>query len=292
VPDPAPIVQALRKEPLSSSINNTFVPPPSPELHPPDANRGSTPPVRVRFNDLRRRGMITPDNLRSNIAFEFRAIKRKLLSSARDPQTGVLTRNLVMVTSALPSEGKTFTAVNLALGLASERDTHVLLIDADVIHPSFETFFEPSPPVGLTNLLKDTRLSISDITHPCADLPNVSVIFAGPRDERTPELLSSRRAADVFAELSRSASDRIIIIDTPPVLASAETANLSAHVHQAVMIIASGGGASRAQAQTAIDHISACPNISVVFNKAEKWNRLAGYDYYYYGRGEGGEKIE
>jgi protein-tyrosine kinase len=289
--DATPMVHALRPDSLPSPADSAVLHAPEPQPGRHEAKHPPPPAARVRFNELRQRGMITPDNLRSNIAFEFRALKRKLLSGARDPNTGSLTRNLVLVTSALPAEGKTFTATNLALALAGERDIRVLLIDGDVIHPSLNTFFEQASPGGLTELLKDPHLSARDVIHHCPDLPNVSVIFAGGRDERTPELISSRRAADLFAEMSSRYRDRIIIIDSPPVLSSAETANLAAHAHQTVMIIASGG-ASRTQIQTAIDHISACPNISVVFNKAAKWNRQAGYDYYYYTRDEGGEKVE
>ena len=236
--------------------------------------------VRLKLGELRRKGMITPDNLKSNISFEFRAIKRKLLAAARDPRTHALTKNLVMVTSALPGEGKTFTATNLALALAAERDLHVLLVDADVIHPSLGSHFEPTYPKGLTNLLNGNCSNMDEVMHVCGDMPNLSIIFSGPRDERAPELISSRKMADICLEMTTRYNNRIVIFDTPPVLASSETANLAAHAHQAVMVVGAGQ-ASRSQLEAALELISVCPNVGLVFNKAPKWHKAQG-DYYYY----------
>jgi protein-tyrosine kinase len=237
--------------------------------------------VRLKLGELRRMGMITPDNLKSNISFEFRAIKRKLLATARDQRTHALTKNLIMITSALPGEGKTFTATNLALALAAERDLHVLLVDADVIHPSLGSHFEPRHPKGLTNLLNGNCSNMDEVMHVCGDMPNLSIIFSGARDERAPELISSRRMADICLEMSTRYSNRIVIFDTPPVLASSETANLAMHAHQAVMVV-SAGQASRSQLQAALELISVCQNVSLVFNKAPKWYKAHGDSYYYY----------
>jgi receptor protein-tyrosine kinase len=237
--------------------------------------------VRIKFNELRRRGMITPDNLRSNIAFEFRGIKRKLLANSRTQLNNTaITNNLIMVTSALPGEGKTFTAANLALALSAERDLHVLLIDADVIHPSLGTLFDSSEGPGLTDVLNGKCSSVAEAIRRCSDQPNLSVIFAGARDERAPELISSKKAADIFIDISRRYKDRIVIFDTPPVLASSETASLATYMHQAFVVVAAGA-ANREQVQTALDNISACQNISLIFNKAPRWRKLAS-DYYYY----------
>ena len=89
----------------------------------------------------------------SVISNEFRGIKRKLLQKARDPETRAAVNNLIMVTSSLPGEGKTFTSINLAMSLAAERGLQVLLIDADVIRPSVGNMFKSPPQEGLTDLL-------------------------------------------------------------------------------------------------------------------------------------------
>ena len=242
--------------------------------------------VRLRFGELRKSGMITPDNMMSGISHEYRSIKRKLLSKARDPKTRAIVNNLVMITSALPGEGKTFTAVNLALSLAAERDLHVLLIDGDVIHPSVKDLFEQTDGKGLIDLLNGGSANISDVIHRCDDIPNLSVIFAGAPDRAVPELVSSHKMWDICVDISTRYNDRIIIIDSPPTLASTEPANMAMHVHQIIMVVAAGQ-ADRTQLQSALESISACRNVSLLFNKAPRWHQVEGDPYYQYYSGNG-----
>ncbi|HXJ00607.1 MAG TPA: AAA family ATPase [Micropepsaceae bacterium] len=266
---------ARSQEPVIPPLTETR---PRPDAQPVDNSKS----VRLRLGELRRKGMITPDNLKSKISFEFRAVKRKLLANARDQKSHALTKNLIMVTSALPGEGKTFTSMNLALALAAERDVRVLLIDGDVIHPSLGALFEPVDPKGLTDLLNGNCNHVDEVMHVCSNLPNLNVVFSGPRDERAPELMSSRRMVDICLEISTRYNNRIVIFDTPPVLASSETANLAMHVHQTIMVV-SAGQANRSQLQTALENLSTCQNISLVFNKAPKWYKADSDSYYYYG---------
>jgi receptor protein-tyrosine kinase len=123
----------------------------------------------------------------SAISNEFRGIKRKLLQKVRDPQTRAAVSNLIMVTSSLPGEGKTFSSINLALSLAAERGLQVLLIDADVIRPSVGNMFMAPPTEGLTDLLTGKVGHVSDVLHRCADIPNLAVIFAYNPSANTPE---------------------------------------------------------------------------------------------------------
>ena len=187
-----------------------------------------------------------------------------------------------MVTSALPSEGKTFTAMNLALSLAAERDLHVLLIDGDVVNPALTSLFEHEGKQGLTDLLNGTCRDVGDVLYRCEDLPNLSVIFSGNHVQNTPELLSSDRMTSVCHEVSSRYNDRIIIIDTPPVLACAEPANIAMHVHQAILVVAASH-ATRSQIRAALDNISTCPSVSILLNKAPEWHKVNGEPYYYYG---------
>jgi protein-tyrosine kinase len=295
-PPPTPDVDALPEAAMPKAIPTRDMPPlrandvtvasakPVDEIPrvKPAASGESPRTVHLKLNEVRRRGMITSDNLRSNISFEFRAIKRKLLASTRDQlNSNAITNNLIMVTSALPGEGKTFTATNLAFALAAERDLHVLLIDADVIHPSVGALFESPEGPGLTDLLNG-KCAVPEVIRRCVDQQNLSVIFSGARDEHAPELISSKKTADLFLDISRRYKDRIVIFDTPPVLASSETASLAMYMHQTFMVVAAAS-ANRDQVQMALDNISACRNISLVFNKAPKWQKLASDYYYYYG---------
>jgi receptor protein-tyrosine kinase len=238
--------------------------------------------IRLNYAKLRQDNIVTPDNPTSATHDEFRAIKRKLLSKARDGKSDAITRNIVMVTSALPGEGKTFTTINLVISLAAERNLQVLLIDADVVKPSVREFFIGDDQRGLTDLLNGSTQRVNEVVHRCADIPNLSVMFAGRHDARSPELMASRRMAEIFAELSAQYPDRIIVIDSPPVVASPEPTALAMHVHQVVLVVAAEH-ASRHHVEEALERISACRNISLVFNKSPQW-RKAGSSYYYYYR--------
>jgi hypothetical protein len=129
-------------------------------------------------------------------------------------------------------------------------------------------------------LLNGNVSNVADVTWQCEDIRNLSMIFAGAHDERSPEYISSQRAADLFAEISGARNDRIVIFDTPPALASAETANLAGYMNHVILVVA-WGESNRHHVQKALDNVSACRNVSLVFNKAPKWQKLNS-DYYYY----------
>jgi len=240
--------------------------------------------VRLDFRALRQSGMITPDNMSSGISNEYRGVKRKLLQKVRDPKTRAALNNLVMVTSSLPQEGKTFTSFNLAMSLAAERGLRVLLIDADVVRPAIGNMFVSPPSEGLTDLLKGKDKQVSDVMHSCVDVPNLSVIFSGHHQENSPELISSSRMANLCQELSARYSDRVIVLDTPPVLASPEAAILATYVHQVLMVV-SAAQADKHQLRKALDAVSACQNVSLLFNKAPRWSDVEYNAYYGYGYG-------
>lgn len=249
----------------------------------PPAAAAVQPSATVRLNMavLRRSGMINPELKTSNVANEFRNIKRKVLASARDKQSRHLSNNLLMVTSTLPEEGKTFTSMNLALSIAAERDLQVLLVDADLHRPSIGKFFESVPRPGLSELLSNANMNLADVACRCESVPNLSVVFAGKHVDDAPELIASTRMRDFLVEISEQARNCLVVIDTPPALTSFEPALLAAHVHQTIMVI-SAQHAGRSQIEKALDAISACHNIALLFNRAPKWEQKDGGYYYNY----------
>ena len=261
------------------------VPPLMPHLEaePAQAAR-ETGPVHLDYAKLRASRIATPDDKDSTTYNEFRSLKRKLLPMTRDPETGAMTRNLVMVTSALPREGKTFTAMNLAICLAAERNLDVILVDGDVIRGSIGQYFDGDDRDGLVDLLIERRQRIEDVLHPCADLPKLHVLFAGKRDRAAPELLASPRMADICGAVSKYFPHSIVLFDTPPVLAAAESAALAAHAHHLIMLVASGQ-AGRNQVEAALTEVSSCPSISLLFNRSAQWQRPLSSSPYYYGYG-------
>jgi receptor protein-tyrosine kinase len=237
--------------------------------------------IRLDFRALRQNGMITPDNMTSAISNEFRGIKRKLLQKVRDPKTRLAVNNLIMITSSLPGEGKTFSSINLALSLAAEKGLHVLLIDADIIRPSVGNMFVSPPQEGLTELLNGTIGNVSDVLCRCVDIPNLSVIFSGNPKSGSPELISSSQMVNLCRELSNRYPDRVIVLDTPPVLASSEAAILASYVHQVIMVV-SADQTDKHQLRTSLEAVSSCQNINLLFNKAPNWNEAEYQSYYGY----------
>jgi protein-tyrosine kinase len=279
---------ALRRDGISviGPAEETQRTPASPAIKPSEQARfnADAPPgktVRLDFRALRQNGCITPDNMTSAISNEFRGIKRKLLQKVRDPQTRAAVSNLIMVTSSLPGEGKTFSSTNLALSLAAERGLQVLLIDADVIRPSVGNMFISPPSEGLTDLLSGKVGHVSDVLHRCADIPNLAVIFAGNPSTNTPELISSGKMANLCRELSARYPDRVIVLDTPPVLASAEPAILASYVHHLIMVVAADQ-TDRHQLSKSLEAVASCRSVSLLFNKAPSWNEPEYVAYYGY----------
>lgn len=241
----------------------------------------------IDFNRLRLAGLVTPEADYTEIAEQYRIIKRPLLLKAFDrspdrPQNS----NVIMVTSARPGEGKTFTACNLALSIALEQDYSVLLIDADVRHPSVMAVMGLQAQRGLTDILLDPTLDPADVMIRASNLRNFALIPAGRHDPRTPELFASQRMGKLVDSLASRYPDRVIIIDTPPVLASSEPTVVALHVGQSVVVIEADRTSARA-VQSALSLISRCPSINLVLNKtrvslgSEEFGNY-GYGYYYY----------
>jgi receptor protein-tyrosine kinase len=238
-------------------------------------------PVHLDSARLRASRIITPESKDSATYNEFRSLKRKLIPLTIDDQTNAMTRNIVMVTSALPREGKTFTVMNLAFCLAAERNLDVILVDGDVVRGAVAGYFDGGARDGLVELLTENRQGVAELLHPVAALPRLHVLFAGKRHEAVPELLASPRMADIRTMLAKHFPQSIVLIDTPPVLASPEAAALAAHADHLIMLVSSSQ-ASRHQVEAALTEVSCCQSIQLLFNRAPQWQRpLTGaYSYY------------
>jgi len=137
------------------------------------------------------------------------------------------------------------------------------------------------PNEGLTDLLTGKVPHVSDVLHRCSDIPNLAVIFAGNPCANTPELISSGKMANLCKELSARYPDRVIVLDTPPVLASAEPAILASYVHHLVMVVAADQ-TDRHQLRKSLESVASCQSVSLLFNKAPSWNEQEYVAYYGY----------
>ncbi len=235
--------------------------------------------VDIDLERLKARGFVTPDAPKSQIADEFRVIKRPIIRNARRvPGATIRNGNLIMVTSALPREGKTFTAVNLALSVAMEVDTTVLLVDGDVAHPEFPNILQTPGAPGLLELLTHDGLDVSD-TIVRTNIENFSVLPAGAHHRRATELLASEQMATVLRELATRYSDRIVIFDSPPLLPTTEARALAAHMGQIVMVVAADSTRQHA-VNLALETVEDCEIVLMMLNKADQTDVGTYYGYY------------
>jgi Mrp family chromosome partitioning ATPase len=188
-----------------------------------------------------------------------------------------------MIGSANPGEGKTFSAVNLALSLAAEADYDVLLVDGDIAKPSVMARLGLEDGPGLMDVLADPMLSLADCLVQ-TDLPGLKVLPAGASTTHDTELLASSRTEELFARLEAGAPRRIIIVDSPPVLAASAATVLAGHVGQLIMVVRADETAEAAL-RDAIGLMGACPHIQLLLNgvKFSPGGRRFGT---YYGQGE------
>jgi receptor protein-tyrosine kinase len=235
--------------------------------------------ISLEFGQLKLRGFVTPDAPKSQIADEFRVLKRPIIRNALG-HGGARVRNgnLVMVTSALPGEGKTFTAVNLALSMAMEVDSTVLLVDGDVAHPGFPGLLGSPPGPGLLDLLTSDDITFADALVR-TDVDKLTLLPAGSRHRRSTELLASEQMTSLLRELASRYGDRIIVFDSPPLLATTEARVLASHMGQIVMVVAADSTSQRAVEQ-ALSTIESCEVVLMALNKASRTDVGTYYGYY------------
>lgn len=237
--------------------------------------------VQLDLDALTEAGFVTPKAQRSLTAEQFRVIKRPLLTNAMGKGAAPVTHgNRIMVTSAMAGEGKTFTAINLAMSMAMELDHTVLLVDADVSRPSImKTLGLPSGP-GLLDLLLANQTEMSDALLR-TNIDKLTLLPSGTPHPRATELLASDAMSALVEEMGRRYPERIIIFDSPPLLMTTESRVLATHMGQIVMVV-QAGQTQRAQVRHALETIENCPIKLMVLNQVREEERNSyGYGYGY-----------
>lgn len=229
-------------------------------------------------------GYLCSEDANNQISEEYRVIKRPLVNNAIEEQeNGINRKNLILVTSSQPGEGKTFTAINLALSIASEKDKKVLLVDADVAKPSINTVLGISDKVsGLTDYLNGDEEDVSNILIN-TDILGLTVIPAGKKNNYSTELLASKKMALLADELHSRYADRIVIFDSPPLLAATQAEVLAGHVGQVVLVIESEQ-TPQSMVLESIEKLKVCDVVLALLNKVTSSFDLNKYGYGQYGQ--------
>jgi receptor protein-tyrosine kinase len=266
-----------------------YPPPPQPRRMANEAKKRATQPhsAQSRKLDLGRlqaAGFITPALQDAKLLHEFRIIKRPLIQTALGrTATQTPNRNLIMVTSSTPGEGKTFVAVNLAMSLAMEVDCRVLLVDADVIAPSVPRVLGIEPAKGLMDLLIDPAATFADV-HLGTNVERLTLLLAGTAQASSSELLASDAMTTLLNEISGRYPDRLVVFDSPPLLATTESRVLATHVGQVVLVV-EAERTSHAALESALATVESCPIVYTVLNKAADSTAGSYYGAYgYYAR--------
>jgi exopolysaccharide/PEP-CTERM locus tyrosine autokinase len=241
--------------------------------------------LRIDREKLRSLQVLPPAEFERRIASQYQQIKRQLIAIARgQSEPSVKDGNLIMVASALPGEGKTFTSINLALSMAREKDVDVILVNADVAKPRLDSLFGVAGERGLLDLL------LNDDLHPDAvildtDVPTLRFLPAGRYVDTATELLASARMHELMQQLISRPSKPIVLFDSPPLLLSTESRAMVASVGQVLLVVRANVTPRRA-VEEAIAAAASARSISLVLNQCTEW---PSDTYYYYGYGPYGE---
>lgn len=230
---------------------------------------------------LKREGTIDWSGARTPIMEEIRLIKRRLLRRAFDSDVlETPASRLVMITSAKPGEGKTFTATNLALSISLEEDQNVLLIDADIQRQSLRRNLGIKALSGFVDLLLDPEMTLSDVVL-STDIPRLKVLPAGMVNDRAPELLGGGRMCAMIEAMMEQFPQHVIIFDSSPCLVNSDAATLASHVGQALLLV-EADRTQEHEVAAALRLLTECPNVSLVLNKARpgRSTSYGGYGAY------------
>jgi protein-tyrosine kinase len=239
------------------------------------------PPARTTSVDLRRlraEGYLPEAAEERRFADYYREIKRPLIKKALAPDTTADLR-FILVSSALPGEGKTFTSLNLAFSMAREHDISVLLVDADVPNPQISRALGLQDEPGLMDALRDDTQDPESFVLG-TDIPGLDLLPAGTHGEGAAELIASARMAQVAARLSLRNPRRLVLLDSPPVLASSEARALL-HIPGQVILVVRSGQTPRQALQDAIALVDKRKLNGLVLNDAT----VGAGEGYYYGYG-------
>lgn len=238
---------------------------------------------RISFDldRLHQQGIVTPAHGKSQIAEQYRIIKRPILKKAFGKENEYIENgNLIMLTSALPGEGKSFSAVNLAMSIASEMDHRVLLVDADVARPSIPKVLGFGTHKGLLDVLLDNRLSVADVMLK-TNVEKLTIVTAGGPHAHATELLASKDMDLLLQELAQRYHDRVVIFDSPPTLITSEARVLATQMGQIILVVEAEKTAQQVVKET-LRQLESCQSIDLIYNKSREFSGSGEYFGYYY----------
>jgi protein-tyrosine kinase len=277
-------------EPVVPETARARIPPlppgrPAPAIDAPPAAPVPVPRAEPKIVDLdlermRSMGMVTAAAGRTTLLEDFRIIKRPLLQrafAARAP--GDKPGNLIMITSSVAGEGKTWCAINLAMSIAMELDHTVLLVEADVARPSVLRTLGLPNQRGLMDVLVDDKLDVADVMLR-TNVDTLSILPAGTCTPRATELLASSTMSALVREIAHRYPDRIVIFDSPPLLLTSEARVLASHMGQ-IAVVVEAEQTTQHVVMEALSKLEGFNNVNLIYNKTRDLPGIdVSYGYY------------
>lgn len=228
---------------------------------------GNGPRVQLDNEALGRNGYLTPETMDGPLAAQYGNLKRPLIRMAGGRgERSYEHANLIAITSALRGEGKTFTALNLAISIAMERDVFVVLVDADLIAGSLSRLVGLGHMPGLSDVLADSQMRLDHVVVQ-TDVPRLAIVPSGQIRRHTTELLASGEMRDLANSLAGLGGDRIALFDTAPILVASHATVLEELVGQVLVVVEEGGTPQQA-VERAIAQLQRNKAVGMVLNKS------------------------
>ena len=248
-----------------------------------NAAAAPTRTIVINHDALRIAGLLPPSHQERELARQFRHIKRPLINNALGRGVPRLAHgNLIMVASAVPGEGKTFTSLNLAFSMRLEEDMSVLLVDGDVVNPRVSRILGVENEPGLLEVVRD-NVPLGSAIH-ATDVPGLSFLPAGRPDANPTELLASVRMSEVVAQLGGHDPTRLVLFDSAPLLLTTESHAL-AHLVGQILVVVRADLTAQQVVLAALETLEEGKPISLVLNQSMKPPHA---EYYYQYSGNAG----
>lgn len=287
---PAPTVAA---EPPSATVHERSQGPAAPQRPALQARADSSltaldlkPIVHIDFDRLRAAGRMPTAEAARRTEDEMRRIKWPLLGAiAGRPGHDTVRNNVILVTSAMPGEGKTYTALNLALSIVRDRELRVILVDADVERPGLTPALGLDGSPGLNEVLEDTGRDVASVTYQ-TDIEGLFVVPAGKWHDQAPEFFAGSRMPQVIEDLIHRVGNGVVLLDSPPMLATNEAQVATRYAGQVLFVVRAEDTEQRA-VREALALVDESVPISAVLNRVQPSILGSYYGQYHYGYGPG-----
>jgi exopolysaccharide/PEP-CTERM locus tyrosine autokinase len=232
--------------------------------------------IEIDTAALRAAGAMPPADLQHRVLDQFRRIKWPLLATSEGTNTAPT--QFIMVTSALPGEGKTFVTLNLALSLTLERDSQVLIVDSDVAKQDLTRLLGLVKKRGLMDYLLDESLRLEDVIYDTS-IDGLKVLPAGKRTAHAPEHFGSKRMASFYDGIEARSRNRVVLIDSSPLLAANEAQVIARDVDK-ILFVVRAEATTESQVRDALALLESTGNVSCVLNQASASSREGYYGDY------------